>query len=166
MFFPQSQEIMMAIATSIQARLIFAENNSESIKERLELYLAHNDQSLPDLFVNIGGASPNMGNTNASLQFPSGLVEAMRLTTDSPERGLIFEYLDLGVPVIHLLNIRDLALKSGITIDPIPLPAIGSEDVYYVTRHYVWLIWGTVVAVLATLVLGKKKQSLGRCEAG
>ena len=166
MFFPESQEIMMAIATSTQAHLIFAENNSESIKERLELYLAHNNQRLPDLFVNIGGASPNMGNTNASLQFPSGLVEAMRLTTDSPERGLIFEYLDLGVPVIHLLNIRDLALKSGIALDPIPFPAIGAEDVYYITRHNAWLIWGTVVAVFATLVLGKKKQSMGRCETG
>ena len=158
MFFPDSQETMMEIATSTQAPLIFAENNVQSIKERLSLYFEYNNQRLPDLFVNIGGASPNMGNTNASLQFPSGLVESLRLTTDDPERGLIFEYLELGVPVIHLLNIRDLALKSGISIDPIPLPPLGSEDVYYVMKHNKWLVWGSVIMVISALVLGRRQM--------
>ena len=155
MYFPESQDLMGEIATSTPAPLIFAPNNAESIKERLELYLNYNNQYLPDLFVNIGGASPNMGNTNASLQIPNGLVKTIRLTSDSPERGLMFEYLELGVPIIHLLNIRDLALKSGIAIDPIPFPEIGSEEVYYVTKHNLWLIWGTVLAALGVLVLGK-----------
>jgi poly-gamma-glutamate system protein len=158
MFLPESQGIMMEIAVSTQAPLIFAEDNAQSIKERLALYLQYNNRHHPDLFVNIGGASPNVGNTNASLQFPSGLVETMRLATDSPDRGLIFEYLELGVPVIHLLNIRDLALKSGITIDPIPFPPVGSEDVYYVTKHNKWLIWGSAMIALGILTLSRKNS--------
>lgn len=162
MFLPESQGIMMEIAVSSQAPLIFAEDNAQSIKERLALYLQYNNLRLPDLFVNIGGASPNMGNTNASLQFPSGLVETMSLATDSPERGLIFEYLELGVPVIHLLNIRDLALKSGITIDPIPFPPVGSEDVYYVTKHNKWLIWGSAIMVIGIFVIGRRQKEFAQ----
>jgi poly-gamma-glutamate system protein len=162
MFLPESQGIMMEIAVSTQAPLIFAENNAQSIKERLALYLQYNNRRLPDLFVNIGGASPNMGNTNASLQFPSGLVTKSPVRTEDPERGLIYEYVELGVPVIHLLNIRDLALKSGIAVDPIPFPPIGSEDVYYVTKHNKWLIWGSVLMVIGTLALGRKLKRFAR----
>lgn len=157
MFFPESRETMMEIARSASASLILPENNVQSIRERLALYSEYNQGRLPDVFVNIGGASPNMGNTNASLQFPNGLVERAKLSANDPERGLIFEYLELGVPVIHLLNIRDLALKSGIAIDPMPFPPIGSEAVYYVTKHNIWLIWMTVLAALGILVLSRIK---------
>lgn len=157
MFFPESREIMLEIAKSAGAPLILPENNAQSIQERLALYSKYNQDRLPDIFVNIGGASPNMGNTNASLQFPHGLVERVNVSTEDPERGLIFEYLELGLPVIHLLNIRDLALKSGIALDPMPFPPIGSEDVYYVTKHNAWLIWGTVLAVLGILVVSKMR---------
>ncbi|GAI91752.1 unnamed protein product, partial [marine sediment metagenome] len=47
-----------------------------------------------------------------------------------PLRGLIFEYQNLGVPIVHLLNIRDLAVKNGLPIDPMPLPEIGEGGVY------------------------------------
>jgi poly-gamma-glutamate system protein len=157
MFFPESRDIMLEIAKSSQAHLIVPENNAQSIQERLALYREYNDSDLPDIFVNIGGASPNMGNTNASLQFPSGLVTKTPVSTDDPERGLIFEYIALGVPVIHLLNIRDLAIKSGMAIDPIPFPSVGTEDVYFITKYPKWLIWGSVVGALGILVWGRKK---------
>ena len=161
MLFPDSREIMMEIAGSIEATLIFPDNTEQSIQQRLALYLKYNDQRLPDLFVNIGGASPNMGTTNASLQIPSGLVTRPPLRTEHPERGLVFEYLDRGIPVIHLLNIRDLALKSGLAIDPVPLPPIGSEGIYYVTAYNPWLIWGSVALVFGLFILGEtRKESL------
>lgn len=158
MLFSESQEVMLNIANSANATFIFAQNNEASIQERLLLYLENNHGRSPDCFVNIGGASPNHGNTNASLKFPNGLVTYLPIETKSPERGLIFEYLEQGIPVIHLLNIRDLALKSGIAIDPIPFSPIGSEGVYFEVRQNKWLIWGTVFLSLSVLVLGLMKD--------
>ena len=60
------------------------------------------------------------------------------------------------MPAIHLLNIRDLALKSGLAIDPVPLPPIGTEDVYYVTAYNPWLIWGSVVLTMGLVIWGRK----------
>ncbi|GAH27747.1 unnamed protein product, partial [marine sediment metagenome] len=76
------------------------------------------------------GATPNYGNTNASITYPNGLVISGPKIPDHPERGLIFEYQNLGIPIIHLLNIRDLAVKNGLPIDPTPLPEIGEGGVY------------------------------------
>lgn len=157
-FFPDTQDTMMKIAKSAGAPLIYEENLQENIQKRLTLYLENNNNLPPACFVNIGGASPNHGNTNASLKFPSGLVTNLSFQTSDPERGLIFEYLEQGVPVIHLLNIRGLATKMGIAIDPIPFPAIGSEAVYHDVQYNKWLIWTTLGGIFMVFVFTKKKK--------
>lgn len=157
MFFDESQELMLEIAERAEVPFIFAENTAISIQERQRIYLAANNQELPAIFVNIGGATPNYGSTNASLNLSNGLVVKSKIKTQDPERGLIFEYLEQGIPVIHLLNIRDLALKSGIAIDPIPFPVLGSEEVYFETQFNQYLIWLTIFVVV--LVLGFARRS-------
>ncbi len=79
---------MTNIARASGAQFLFPENNEASIVTRLALYAEHNGNRPPDCFVNIGGAVPNMGNTNASLKFPNGLVTQMPLQTEHPERGV------------------------------------------------------------------------------
>ena len=91
-------------------------------------------------FVNIGGATPNYGNTNASITYPNGLVIDGPKIPDHPERGLIFEYQNLGIPIIHLLNIRDLAVKNGLPIDSTPLPEIGEGGVYWRVAYNKYII--------------------------
>ncbi|GAH22597.1 unnamed protein product, partial [marine sediment metagenome] len=91
----------------------------------MQLYRAASNGKSIKAFVNIGGTTPNYGNTLASITYPNGLVINGPKIPDHPERGLIFEYQNLGIPIIHLLNIRDLAVKNGLPIDPIPLPEIG-----------------------------------------
>jgi len=157
MFFASAQETMFEIAAAGNAPLIFADNNAESIQQRQAMYLEYNDGRLPDIFVNIGGASPNSGNTNASLHLPNGLLTEVPVKSESPERGLVLEYLEQGVPVIHLLNIKDLALKSGIAVDPVPFLPVGTEEVYFITAYNKWLIWSSIVGALGILVFVKRR---------
>ncbi|HNR64992.1 MAG TPA: poly-gamma-glutamate system protein, partial [Atribacterota bacterium] len=105
------------------------------------------------LFVNIGGASANFGDTVNSINFPNGLVQGGLEIPSAPERGLIFEFLRDGIPVIHLLNIRDLALKNDIPIDPIPLPKIGQSGVYYQYKIQKGIIIVTILVTIITLIL-------------
>jgi hypothetical protein len=51
------------------------------------------------------------------------------------ERGLIFEYAAMGVPVINLLDVRGLAVRNGLPVDPIPLPPPGEGGVYFTKAH-------------------------------
>jgi len=92
-------------------------------------------------FVNVGGAEVNLGTSFLVLNLPPGLVwppddgseeSAERSGSDALtfpprlERGMIFEMLDRGIPVIHLLHVRGLALRYGLPWDPLPLPRAAS----------------------------------------
>jgi len=130
MFYPDSQDIIEKITRNSGALFINTDNIEENIRYRMQLYRTAADRKPIKVFVNIGGATPNYGNTPASISYPNGLVINGPEIPDHPEKGLIFEYQSLGIPVIHLLNIRDLAIKSGLPLDPIPLPKIGEGRVY------------------------------------
>lgn len=132
MIFEESKPTLLKIARESDLPFIYEETLTESIKKRLELYDKHAGNQKIKAFVNVGGASANFGSiTNASLSFPNGLVlNPPKMIPSQANRGLIYEYAVRGIPIIHLLNIRDLALKNGIKIDPKPLPETGKGEIY------------------------------------
>jgi hypothetical protein len=84
-----------------------------------------------------------MGTSPLILEVRPGLVNAGRLPTppeDRPEspledllelppvdqRGVLFEMASRGIPVLHLLHVRGLAVRYGLPWDPIPLPGAGT----------------------------------------
>ena len=75
-------------------------------------------------FVNVGGATANYGNTDASLQVPNGLVLRVPTLPSSPSRGLLFEFAARRVPVVHLLYVKGLARENGLPYDPVPFPPL------------------------------------------
>jgi poly-gamma-glutamate system protein len=94
-----------------------------SFEEHLDVY----KQAGPiKAFVNIGGADINFGSDSASLSLKPGIVRPRLHTRGARYGGLLGYYLDAGVPVLHLLNIKSLALQAGIPLDAdprAPLPA-------------------------------------------
>ena len=135
MFYPDSQKTIQHIAQVSGVYFINTDSVEENIQQRMQLYRAASSGKPIKAFVNIGGATPNYGNTNASITYPNGLVIDGPKIPDHPERGLIFEYQNLGIPIIHLLNIRGLAVKNGLPIDPTPLPEVGEGGVYRQTSY-------------------------------
>jgi poly-gamma-glutamate system protein len=98
-----------------------------STRDRLERYFLGRP---PRLFVNIGGAEVAYGSTPASLHLPNGIIREAPVRASGEGRGLIFDFLDRGIPVIHFLNIKGMALANGLAVDPVPLPEIGSSPIY------------------------------------
>ena len=114
-------------------------------------------------FVNIGGAEVNLGISPKILNVPPGLVGGLGVaesrTVDGPidlppenERGVLFEMVSRGVPVIHLLHVRGLVLRYGLPWDPFPLPEAGStrfRDVQKGKNLRFWLLTAGYLGVLA-----------------
>lgn len=65
------------------------------------------------LFVNVGGTSASLGRSPAILRLRSGWLPPQPFDI-GPERGLVARMVERGVPVLHLLNVRDLAAMWGI----------------------------------------------------
>ena len=140
MFYPDSQKTIQHIAQVSGVYFINTDSVEENIQQRMQIYRTVSNGKPIKAFVNIGGATPNYGNTNASITYPNGLVINGPKIPDHPERGLIFEYQNLGIPIIHLLNIRGLAVKNGLPIDPTPLPEIGEGRVYWRIAYNKYII--------------------------
>lgn len=158
LFLPESKELAEEIAEQSGLTFINTGSLKGNIEERMKIYKELAGDQPIRTFVNIGGASANYGITNNSITFPNGLVLGGVEIPDSPERGLIFDFLAEGIPIIHLLNIRDLALKNGIPIDPMPLPEIGSSEIYYQYDIQKWIILLTIILVSALIFYSKKKE--------
>jgi len=78
-------------------------------------------------YINIGGGEASIGTAPFVLGLEAGIVRPDRLPPRDG-RGVLAEMLAEGVPVIHLLHVRGLSRRYGVTWDPIPLPQPGRSS--------------------------------------
>lgn len=109
-----------------------------SVEKRLEFYADHagpEGQAGIAAFVNIGGADVNIGLGVWSLQLQPGINTAGKSGIASglglADGGCIASFLNAGIPVIHILNIKSLVSSYGLAFDAVPLPGAGTEDLYF-----------------------------------
>ena len=134
-----------------QIPLIRESTLKESIHKRLQIYFENAKENKIKLFVNVGGASANFGECAVVLKIQPGLNKNPKIC-HQPNRGIIYEMAEKNIPIIHLLDIRNLALKNGLPLDPIPLPEIGKGDIYYQIKYSNPIIMA-VSGVIITLLL-------------
>jgi len=150
--------ILEVIERSGVDNFIKAEDLAASIKERMKTYIQVADGRPIKCFINVGGAPANYGTTSDSLNFPNGLVTNIRSYPINPKRGLIFDFSAMGIPVINLLDIRGLALQSGIVIDPTPFPELGTEGVYYTVSYNKFIMVLTLFASFGIIIWDKSRR--------
>ena len=142
------REICTRTAEETGAVFIDEESLKRSIARRLELF------GNVDLFVNVGGSGACNGTTTRILDVPAGLVTRFDGIPQESTRGLVFEYLARGIPVVNLLNVRQLASDNGIPFDPVPMPGPGESGVYTETRYSIGLIIAGLLSTFAVLAVG------------
>lgn len=144
-----TKELSLELCKETGYEVIYIEDLAENIQYRLGLY---GDDV--DLFVNVGGASPNNGTSSYTLNFPNGLVLDPPTIPTTPYRGLIYEYAARGIPVINLLDVRGLAEANGIKYDSVPMEKPGESGVYYSVAYNIPLIIIFLVGSIGVLVFG------------
>ena len=119
--FDEAGTALVAEARRTTLPMVSGTSLAERIQWRLRLFdTAAGDRPIR-CFVNIGGASANVGDTPEWLALPNGLLLRVARVPSSPTRGLVFEFAARGVPVVHLLHVAGLARDNHLPYDPIPL---------------------------------------------
>lgn len=144
-----SYGITLSEAERTGAAFIYSDSLVDSIQERLRTY---GDDI--KMFINIGGASSNLGTSSCSLDFPPGLVMSFNRIPEGKERGLIFEYMERGVPVVNLLSVKKLCQMNSIPFDPVPLPSSSSSRVFSTVTYNPILIIITLMLAILVLIIG------------
>jgi poly-gamma-glutamate system protein len=106
-------EIAARCARQLQARLIQPAGFDEAIHARLAAFDAARAGRPIAAFVNVGGTEAALGRSTAILKAQNGWLGRAPFDS-SPGRGLVARMVEQGVPVLHVLNVRDLAVRWGI----------------------------------------------------
>jgi len=120
----------------------------KSVEKRLEIYNKERKNKPIKVYINVGGGIASLGSTENTQFIPTGLIEALPLI-NYPSNGVLIRMAKDKIPVIHLLNITELAAKYGLPVSPKPLPHPGSGEVF-VKRQY--NIVYTAIAVLVLII--------------
>lgn len=145
-------------ARSAAARLSVPFIGKSDFEASFASHLAIYEKAAPiKVFVNIGGADVNFGSDSISLKLKPGLILPERrnsgaLGSSAEMGGLIGYYLVHGTPVLHFLNIKGLALQSGIPIDSDPRAPLPSQLLHTREKPRWPLVLGLLLAGAALVI--------------
>lgn len=163
--------------------LIYQEDLAENLAVRTQIYETECDaistKSIPACLINAGGNLLAFGGGSEMASSKNGIIRPNTLTKNGktpvipktisfnpkPEislgqTGLIPLYLEQGVPVIHLLNMKTLLPSYGLPFDPSPLPGAGEGDVY--TRWQYSRSLAGILLLISLFLLYRAMRSLPR----
>jgi poly-gamma-glutamate system protein len=91
---------------------------------------AGHGETRPGAVINVGGALIGLGSCRESSELPPGLTtRAPSCTGGTP--GVARRLSQDGAPLLHVLNIRGLAVELGLPFASVPLPAPGNNTAIY-----------------------------------
>lgn len=133
-------------------KFLYYEDLDENIAVRQSIYEAGAE---PACFINAGGNLMGFGGGTEMVSAANGII----LPGKSPVKGhgLIPLFLNRGVPVIHLLNMKGLLPAYGLPFDPSPIPATGEGGVYDTWQYHLPLAVGLLLTGLVLLIWAAKK---------
>jgi poly-gamma-glutamate system protein len=112
---PDARALAEAIAARTAGRLhaefLRPDSAADAVRLRLRV-LERQTGGTAAVFVNTGGASAALGDDEAVLRLQSGWLNPS--AARALRGGLLGHFAGRGVPVLHLLNVRDLAARWGL----------------------------------------------------
>ena len=130
---------------------LYEEDFSANLARRMELL--QQDGPLR-CFVGVGGNLTVSG--NADRELGCGLLSGLQPLHIDEHSGLLEIYSSMGLPVIYLLNIKNLAAEYGLPYDPPSHTAPGSGPLYEEIRYPIWpCILGTAASLALLWYTGR-----------
>ncbi len=146
---PEGRQLILKAIERNDVRLIAEKHVEESIARRMEIYKESSQGQPIKAFINVGGGVASLGNSFNDKFIPPGLTQNL-VMRNFPVRGVIVRMAENEIPVIHLMNIKQILAKYKLPYNPVPLPEPGDGGIF-VRQKYDLAI--TSVATLFLIVL-------------
>lgn len=161
---PEGRAFIDSAITRNNVYFINEEYLEKSIEKRMEIYKEQSSDRQIKAFINVGGGIASLGSTENAKFIPTGLIESLPMK-NFPASGVLIKMASKNIPVLHLLNVTQLAEKYGLPVSPKPLPKPGSGEVF-VKKQYNVLLTVIVTSILIILIVSvfvyeQKRHKLG-----
>jgi poly-gamma-glutamate system protein len=121
-----------------------------SLEERMRLYYEAARGRPFSAYINVGGGAVSVGRSRGKSFIRPGINRpGPRLPVDS----IVGRFLERGVPVVHLAQIKSIAPQFGLPVDPLGPQAVGEGEVFQQTEPNRALAIGALATLLLALVL-------------
>lgn len=104
----------------------------ESITARMHIYRR---AGRVKTFLNVGGNQADLGPYFCRRLLRPGLALHQRRVALRKECGVAQGFMEQGVPVVHLLDVRQLCARYGLPYDPVHMPKVGEGQLYQLVRY-------------------------------
>jgi poly-gamma-glutamate system protein len=112
-----AESILDSTARTLEVAVLRPANLERAMVERMALYRRYARGRPIALYVNVGGTDVSLGRSDTVLRLKNGFLPGVGFDT-SPDRGLIARFAEQGIPILMLLNVRDLALRWQVPAVP------------------------------------------------
>ena len=152
---PSGRKIITDNISSYNIPLIRHKRLVENINARMNIYSSYLPIEDYKAVINIGGGVASLGTSFNSKLLPPGIVKRpnlMNISRPGGIEGVFFKFVNLGVPGLHILNIRPLTEQFKIPFAPIPIPEIGQGSLY-AKEHYSLMVAFICLLIVSGSVL-------------
>ncbi|WP_244243535.1 poly-gamma-glutamate system protein [Leptospira andrefontaineae] len=138
--------------------MLHSKNYSESLEERMSLYSATMPLGSYKAYINVGGGTVSVGSKKNAGEFLPGLNLKHTAIHDGRD-SVMRRFANLGIPVIHLVRVEELATLNGFTIQPKKLPEPGEGKIFKRSEYDLRLVVAVLVGIFLLLYMFFKRDS-------
>ncbi len=156
---PEGRMLILNAIDRNNVRLINEDNLQKNIEKRMDIFSEETDGKPIRAYINVGGGIASLGHTVNSELIPSGLTTNM-IMHNYPIRGVIVQMGAKGIPVIQLMNIKDILTEHNMPVSPVPMPPPGSGGVFTNERYNLtttYIVTLILVVLIILIYKGERK---------
>ncbi len=147
-------------------KLIHCNTIQEDITRRMHIYDSCAANEPIKAYINVGGGVASLGSSNNGDHIHQGLSEKIQRDVFRDKKGVIYEMSNKGIPIINLLDVRALAASYDLPESPIPMPVLGSGELFESKKYDMTVVTPITLALLAIIIFiiyqDKKNVRLGK----
>lgn len=137
--------------------LLAVDSFQDSLEQRMDRYFVEAKGRPFSVYVNVGGGAVSVGRSRGkSLTRPGINRPGPRLEVDS----IVGRFLERGIPVIHLSQIKPLAAQFGLPVDPVEPLVVGRGEVFQQTEpNQLTALIGLLILLAALALVGQRARA-------
>ena len=147
-------------------KLICFDSIKNNVALRMHIYDSCAGGKPIKAYINVGGGIASLGSSKNEGLLPSGLNKKISLQNFPEKIGVVYEMAKRDIPVIQLLDVHALASKYDLPLNPIPLPATGSGELFESRKYNLFVLAPITFVLLALIILiiyqDKRNVRLGK----
>ena len=124
----------------------------KNIKARLEVYRLYAKGYPIKLYVNVGGGVASLGKSINGSLIPPGLSRSLDTRLLGTE-GVVMQMAQRGLPVVHILKVRELVDEYRLLELPVPLPNPGEAKTFYEERYSIKIAVMAIAILLGFMII-------------